>query len=276
MYKQLAIDRQLVTEFNCPLDTQKESMWSEVNYFAYVLKGKKVWHIPGRSFELTEGKCIFVKKGAHIVEQFFDAQFCVVVFFVTDEFIADILRNETFSSSNDTVDATPIYGVDSDDTLNAFFNSVVPYFLSVNDVNKALLELKFNELILNVIHNNRNREITAYFRSLITDSRFETIRKVMEENFQHNLKLEDFARICGRSLSAFKRDFEEHFQSTPGKWLLGRRLQHAQILLGTSDKSVSEIAFESGFENASHFSRAFKQVFGSSPVRHRKQSIDSN
>ncbi len=271
-YRQLSIDDQLISEFNCPLETPKEDMWSELNYFAYVIEGKKIWHTPDNSFELTEGKCIFVKKGAHIIEQFFDAKFCVVVFFVSDKFITEIVRSQ-FPKIEQTgkLDLSQIYYVDSDDALHAFFNSIAPYFQSTKDVNKTLLELKFRELILNVVNNPKNRELTTHFKSLLTVSDIDCIRQVLEQNFHHNLKLEEYARICGKSLSAFKRDFEEHFNTTPGKWLLERRLNHAQILINTSGKSISEIAFESGFENASHFSRAFKQHFGNSPVEHRRK-----
>jgi transcriptional regulator GlxA family with amidase domain len=88
----------------------------------------------------------------------------------------------------------------------------------------------------------------------------------MEDNFSYNLKLEEFAELCNRSLSAFKRDFKKHFSNTPGKWLLEKRLQHAHKLLQHSDKNVNEAAFESGFENTSHFSRSFKERFGYSPA----------
>jgi AraC-like DNA-binding protein len=272
IYRQFSIGDQLITEFNCPLESDKETLWSEQGYFVYVLEGKKVWHVPGKEFDLNAGTCVFVKKGVHIVEQFFDTKFCVVVFFVSDQFICNTLRSHSLDRKQLTEKSksSSIYEVDTDDTLHAFFNSVIPYFLSTHEVNKPLLELKFRELILNVINNPRNGNLTCFFQSLLTESHVDCMRKVLEENFQYNLGLEEYARICGRSLSAFKRDFEEHFNTTPGRWLLERRLQHAQLLINTSDKSISEIAYESGFENVSHFSKSFKQHFGNSPVNYRK------
>jgi AraC-like DNA-binding protein len=95
----------------------------------------------------------------------------------------------------------------------------------------------------------------------------------MEENFSFNLKLEEFARLSMRSLSAFKRDFQQVYQTSPGKWLLGKRLNHALHLISNIGKTVSEAAFESGFESPSHFSRAFRQRFGSSPATVKQQAI---
>ena len=88
----------------------------------------------------------------------------------------------------------------------------------------------------------------------------------MNDNYCFNLKLEQYATLCNRSLSAFKRDFEKSFQCTPGKWLLEKRLQHAVHLLTNTGKNVGEAAFESGFENPSHFSRSFKEKFGMPPA----------
>jgi AraC-like DNA-binding protein len=228
--------------------------------------------VPGKEFELTKGKCIYVKKGAHIIEQFFDTVFCLVVFFVSDKFILETLRNNPLVSpkKEGAINNSPIFSIHTDDSLQAFFNSVAPYFSDSHIASNALLELKFKELILNVSSNPANIELNNYFYSLLTDTNAESIRKIMEENFYYNLRIEEFARLCGKSLSAFKRDFEESFKTTHGRWLLDRRLKHAQLLISTSNKTVSEAAFESGFENVSHFSRAFKQHFGSSPLHYRR------
>ncbi len=78
--------------------------------------------------------------------------------------------------------------------------------------------------------------------------------------------MEEFARLSNRSLSAFKRDFQKEFNVTPGKWLVEKRLHNAMHLLSNAGKTVSEAAFESGFENPSHFSRAFRSYFGIAPA----------
>lgn len=267
-YRQLAVGDMLMTEFNCPLETHKSAMWTDRDYIVYVVEGKKIWHTPGNRFELTKGNCVYVKKSAHLVEQFFDSRFCVIIFFLSDSFIRETLRSH-FSEKQPpkTEDDQPaILPVQTNETLHAFFNSVAPYFLSPQETSKSLLELKFRELLLNIVGSHGNRHIAAYMNSLLVDSHTDKLRKIMEDNFCFNLSLEEFAMMCGRSLSAFKRDFEEAFHTSPGRWLMERRLQHAQLLFRTSSKSVSEVAFECGFENASHFSKSFKKHFGISPA----------
>jgi AraC-like DNA-binding protein len=111
-------------------------------------------------------------------------------------------------------------------------------------------------------------DLASYF-AVVAENDRPSIRQIMETNFCFNLKLEEYADLCCRSLSSFKRDFEEIFDESPGRWLQQRRVRHAATLLTTTDLSVTQVAFESGFEDLSHFSRSFKQITGASPTAYR-------
>jgi pimeloyl-ACP methyl ester carboxylesterase/AraC-like DNA-binding protein len=87
------------------------------------------------------------------------------------------------------------------------------------------------------------------------------IESTMLNNFQYDLKIEEFAKLCGRSLSVFKRDFEELYQMTPYRWLKAKRLDYAKTLLFESDLNVNQICYESGFKNTSHFIESFRKRF---------------
>lgn len=105
----------------------------------------------------------------------------------------------------------------------------------------------------------------------MSDSCKPYLDEIMELNYTFNLSLAEFAMIAQRSIATFKREFKENYNTTPGKWLTQKRLEHAKLLLNTSKKNVNEIAYDSGFENATHFSRVFKEKFGFSPLQYRKQ-----
>jgi len=120
------------------------------------------------------------------------------------------------------------------------------------------------------MHNPRNQDVLSIANNIQLHER-PSIQQVMEDNFLYNLTLEDFAKISLRSLATFKREFKSVFNTTPGKWLLHKRLENANMLLNYTSKSVNEIAFESGFENNTHFSRVFKEKYGKSPLHFRKE-----
>lgn len=269
--RQFSCGESLITIFNCPpearlMKNKFADLWCHENYIFYVLEGKKIWHTSHGSYEVGEGNCVLVRKGAIILEQFFDIGFCVVLFFIPDAFICDTLKNRPVPVVKPNQQYSPVIPLNSTEILKAFFVSMYAYFSSTSEPDQALLELKFRELILNIAGNPLNLEAISYFCSLMHEPQSVSMERVMNDNYCFNLKLEQYAILCSRSLSAFKRDFQKQFGSTPGKWLLEKRLQHAMFLLANKNKTVSEAAFESGFENLSHFSRAFKDRFGTSPA----------
>jgi AraC family transcriptional regulator, exoenzyme S synthesis regulatory protein ExsA len=265
-FRQFTCRKNLISLYNCPLDKKLEDVWSHHNYIVYVVKGKKIWHTPHGSFELAQGSCFFVKKGAGILEQFFDVSFCVVMFFLPDDFITGVLKGTTLNKPSSGKMRHSVAAIDVTPTVQSFFSSMITYFDRQQEPDSMLLELKFKELVLTIADNPRNSELLSYLTSLLQQPEAVSLERVMEENFCFNLKLEEFARLSNRSLSSFKRDFQKIYQTSPGKWLNQKRLQYAMHLLVNLNHTVSEAAFESGFEHPAHFSRCFRDRFGIPPT----------
>lgn len=99
------------------------------------------------------------------------------------------------------------------------------------------------------------------------------IESIMAKNFLYNLKVEEFAKLCGRSLSAFKRDFKHIYNTTPSRWIKTKRLEHSKKLLLESDLNINQICYECGFVNASHYIKSFKAHFNIPP--HQFRSLNS-
>ena len=91
------------------------------------------------------------------------------------------------------------------------------------------------------------------------------LKAYMNKNYMHNIPLEQFATLTGRSISTFKRDFQTIFNDTPNKWLIKKRLELAYFLISKKNQKPTDAFFDVGFVNFSHFSRAFKNEFGRNP-----------
>src|SRR5690606_15535684 len=130
------------------------------------------------------------------------------------------------------------------------------------------LELKFKELLFNIFLDPANKDVLAYANSLMNISNT-PIWEVMEKNYMYNLTVEQFARMANRSLSVFKKEFFQYYHTTPGRWLTQKRLELAKSFLDAGKQNIGEVAFNSGFENLSHFSRVFKEKYGVSPTKMR-------
>lgn len=260
----------LFSLYSCPINDKFSDLWSHNNYVVYVAEGRKIWHTPQGSYDLQPGSCVFIRRGAAIIEQFVETEFCFYLFFVSDEFICEVLKTKSRAIQTTTKKYNPVITIQGSDSVHSFFNSMLPYFNATHAPDQSLLQLKFRELILTLADNKDNEELISYFCTLLQAPQCVSLQTVMEDNFCFNLKLEDFARLCYRSVSSFKRDFNQIYNISPGKWLLEKRLQHAKNLITISGKSVSDAAFESGFESGSHFSRAFSKQFGAPPSAIKK------
>ncbi|MFT3936989.1 MAG: AraC family transcriptional regulator [Chitinophagaceae bacterium] len=279
-YRQFSCGSSLITAFNCPMEARLmqnrfADLWTQYNYLFYVIDGRKIWHTSQGTYDIQRDSCVFVRKGGFILEQIADTGFCVLLFFIPDEFICDTLRNAENFNQPPQQQYEPLMLLDTSETLAGFFYSMSSYFAQTQDPDKALLELKFRELILNIAHNPKNEALRSYFCSLLHEPQSNALLRTMEDNYCFNLSLEVYAKLCNRSLSAFKRDFQKHFNTTPGKWLLEKRLLHAQNLLINLGKNTSEAAFESGFESSAHFSRSYKQRFGIAPSAAKQLAEES-
>lgn len=273
-YNKFEIGEILFAEYKCPLEEKHVGIWTKTDYLVHVVSGKKTWHTTNGSWSAETGQTLYFKKGAAIVEQHFDEEFCLLLFFIPDEFIRAVVREycaalENVSYNFDSKEFT--VRINNDVGINAFFQSMISYFSGIEKPSEHLLRLKLKELILSILVSRNNPALSAYFFSLL-NNKSPLLKEIMEENFRFNLRLKDFADLCHRSLSSFKRDFFQYFKESPGKWLLTKRLDYSAVLLRNHSMSISQIVFESGFENLSHFSKAFKEKFGMSPTTFRNKA----
>ena len=262
----------LFAQFTCPAQEQAIGIWTQTDHLVHVLSGKSEWKTAAGRCCAKAGETLFFKKGACILPPHFEEHVCVELFFIPDAFVRETVLElaADLPALSDSVDWQQVtIPVKNDVGLTAFFEAMTIYFAGNENPAEALLKLKLKELLANILVGRSNPRLSAYLR-LIAASEAPAISAIMEMNFQHNLSIDEFARMCNRSVSSFKREFRKHYATSPGKWLLERRLERSASLLQSTFMSVTEIAFDSGFEDLSHFSRAFKEKYGRSPSFYRK------
>lgn len=148
--------------------------------------------------------------------------------------------------------------------LKSYMDSLLPYVQQDILVNDALQTLKVREAIMLLL------QCRPEMKDILFD--FSEPGKIdleafMNKNFHFNVRLSRFAYLTGRSLATFKRDFESIFHTSPNKWLQQRRLREAHYLIKEKGRMPSDVYLEIGFEDLSHFSFAFKKMYGVPPSR---------
>jgi AraC-like DNA-binding protein len=256
-YSKLQIGDFLFAEYPCGVSADKLPNWSQSDYFVHLVTGGKTWHTSDGVRQARRGDTLFFKKGATVVEQHFDADVCLLMVFIPDALVRSTVRDVADALSLKPADGAPIkmaWRVENDVALAALFQSMRTYLAGKDKPPEPLVRLKLKELGMSVLTSGTNSELASHFRRLgATDS--PSIVEIMEANFRCNLSMEEYAKLCHRSLSSFKREFQAQFHESPGKWLLQKRLDYSAGQLRGSKMNVTEIAFESGFEDVLHFRR---------------------
>lgn len=94
-----------------------------------------------------------------------------------------------------------------------------------------------------------------------------SIKDFIETNYQENLILQDLVDVSGLSKYYIIRKFEQRFGTSPHQYLTSLRINHARKII-KRNKSISEVAVESGFYDQAHFTKAFKEYTGITPLKY--------
>lgn len=234
------------------------------HYFVFVSKGLVTGYDGDKYLELKSGECCIARKNrlARYYKVKVNNELEKTIFALDEAFlrkfeekhkplIIEFGSNETF---------VPIK--ESDLLLN-YIRSLQPYYHH-GVIDDAFTDLKREELLIILLQ--VQPELTGLLFDYGTPERID-IEEFMNRNYKFNVSIERFAFLTGRSLSAFKRDFQKTFKETPGRWLVKRRLKEAHFLIDKEHKKPSDIYLDLGFETLSHFSFAFKKQFGLSPTQ---------
>jgi AraC-like DNA-binding protein len=94
-------------------------------------------------------------------------------------------------------------------------------------------------------------------------------RDTMDRAFSQPLDVAELARLVHVSEAHFSRQFRATFGETPHRYLQRRRVERAMELLRETDRPVTEICFDVGFNSLGTFSRTFRSIVGEPPSAYR-------
>lgn len=275
IFTQLSLRDQIFCYYECPQKDKIIQLYSNHNQLTFTISGKRILRHGSKKWTLTEKKGFLVKRGAFFQELPEDySNWKVLVLYLKDDYLKKIFEEfrPYLSLGNlPKVEIEMIQKFTIDEKIQNSYKSLLPYFSKPELLPDSIFESKFKELLFNILINPDNKKILAYINQIVGNYSI-PIWEIMESNYYYDLKISEFAEISNRSTSTFRREFEKHYQTSPGKWLTAKRLEKATMLLKTSDKTISEITFDCGFKNVSHFSRIFKEKFKLSPTEFREHN----
>jgi AraC family transcriptional regulator, exoenzyme S synthesis regulatory protein ExsA len=158
----------------------------------------------------------------------------------------------------------------SDSVMDRFIESLVFYFDNSDIVTDDILMLKVKELILLLIQSSHAKTVHDLMSALFTRKSV-TVSDVVNAHLFDNLSIDELAKLSGLSVTSFKTEFNNIFKEPPGHYIRRRKIEHAKELLSISNYTIGEIADQLGYNDLSHFSKSFREMYAQSPSAYRNQ-----
>lgn len=244
---------------------EKVCFW---NHHTLVLQvsGQLILETSAQSISMNGGELLLISKnqlGTLTKTPLPGANYETIVISLQENLLRKIVLEEKLQADQKYT-GPPNILVPSNAFLQGYFQSIIPYARSSGaEITDEMGVLKVKEgikLLLLAIPSLRN------FLFDFSEPYKIDLEKFMISNFHFNVPIEKFALLTGRSLAAFKRDFQKAFGSPPRRWLQDKRLNAARHLIETKHQKPSAIYLDLGFESLAHFSFSFKKKFGKAPT----------
>lgn len=248
---------------------EEGTMYLQDNLLLFLLEGCLKVTYGKQSFEVNKNEMLLLNKATLIKYQssgnpLNNNLFYCLMISLKDDMIKSFLTSTDLKMIKQDFVGDLLSSVQPmDDCLISFAHGLNPFFKNPDKVAPSQLRRKMMELL--------------YDTAICSDTIFQQIlrlqqpvridlRELIEKHYATPVRLEDLAYLSGRSLSSFKRDFQQTFNVPPATWIREKRLNKAKEMLEITSMTVSEICYSLGFENVSHFSRIFKQYHGIMPT----------
>lgn len=136
------------------------------------------------------------------------------------------------------------------------------------DCYKRMIEIKAEEILVLLF-----RRGLAARRDAEGDipTSIRNMKLIMDGAYNKKIDLTYLSDEVMLSVDYIRHEFKRHYGVSPIQYLIGKRIEYATHLLGSSDMSVKQVAYQCGFENEYYFSRIFKKAKGISPTEQRQK-----
>jgi AraC-like DNA-binding protein len=249
------------------------TMYLKEHLLLFMLEGSTRVVYGRQTFSVHRNEMILLKKGTSVYYEksgnpennnLYDC----LMFSLKDELVKSFLTSTELhirKQDNGLNPNSPVQAMN--ECLIAFAQSLKPYFKDIDKVAPSQLRHKMMEMLYDtaICSEDMFRQILELQQPIRAD-----LRDIVEQHYATPVRIEDLAYLSGRSLSSFKRDFQQVYNMSPGTWIREKRLNKAKEMLETTNMMVSEICYSLGFENVSHFSRIFKEHHGLMPTSFRQ------
>ncbi len=261
------------TRFDCGdievnvFETFQSSTQVQIKYdglsISSMIRGKKIVYAnDGRSFEFLPGTSLLLSEGETIFADFPEASKqspvqCATIL-ISKSTIEKKLKflNEHYPNKEAPwVLDFKHFHFNNNSALVRAINELLQIATQENS-NIPLSDLLLKSLLVRIIEAQRAHK--EELSDLNLNNQLFKMKQYIREHLNENIKVEQLAVLANCSNSTVFRLFEEHCQTSPGSYILRERLIKARNMLLQPNITVSEVAYQCGFNSVSYFVKQFK------------------
>ncbi len=149
-----------------------------------------------------------------------------------------------------------------------YIEGILQYFNNTHIITNEIIELKIKEILFLLLRSKKAKQVASLLEGFVNRDTT-SFKNTIENHLFNDISLYELAHLCNMSLSTFKRHFKKIYNATPSDYIFDRRLDYSKKLLATSEQSIIDVAFNSGFKSVSHYSRKFKEKYSISPSEYK-------
>ena len=252
--------------------TQKVHVQINKHMLIHVFNGSKIIYNNDAKHKLSNKQSAFISKGQYLMSEILSTEksyFDGIMVFFDDDFLLSIFNKyPTLLKDNDMKNRIDdsLCVIEESNALHETMLSTKAYLQRKTDED-LLIQLKFEEIFLQLLQSNKSKKILKYFQVLYSKSLFKFKDLFENNNFKN---VEDMIAKSKLSQPQFRKLFNELYNTTPKEWLLKKALLKAKILLENKELNVTEVCRECGFNSISWFIKSFKNEFGVTPKKYQQ------
>lgn len=158
----------------------------------------------------------------------------------------------------------PLYCAAAEQRVDKILHDIYMELVSFRSQDEDVMKSLFTLLAVEIRRAQESPELPVPERMM-------KAKLYIEQRYKTQLRLEKLASIAGLSVSRFSAEFKRLFDDSPINYGLRLRMQEAHYLLLDVNKSVGEVADETGFKDIFYFSKLFHRYWGVSPSSLKKR-----
>lgn len=247
--------------------------WHEDLEYLIVLDGELHYNVEGEKFVLHKGEGVLINSKRIHSNRSPKGESCLFCYaiihpsyltaspYVEQKYIAPLLQKETFS-----------YLLLKEGTwTEPILDEVIRMFRKPYDEALELEIIEVSYRLARFLFLHFQPEMKEIPLNTMYDTAFKSMLSYLQGHYMDKVSLEELAEVGNIGKTLCTKLFKKYTSKTPGDYLINYRITKSIDLLKSTEMEITEIAFAVGFSSNSHFTKTFREVTGTTPLKYRRE-----